>query len=78
MEERLADEETAFSIHKFLHQMEEPYKEVFNLRVFGELSFEKIGAIFGKSAGWARVAFYRGKKQIIAYMEGLEHERNHM
>ena len=78
MEERLADEDTAFSIHKFLHQMEEPYKEVFNLRVFGELPFEKIGAIFGKSAGWARVTFYRGKKQIIAYMEGLEHERNHM
>ena len=48
IEERLADEETAFLIHKFLHQMEEPYKEVFNLRVFGELPFEKIGAIFGK------------------------------
>ena len=77
-EERLAEEETAFLIHKFLHQMEEPYKEVFNLRVFGELPFEKIGAIFGKSAGWARVTFYRGKKQIIAYMEGLEHERNQL
>ena len=38
-----------------LHEMKEPYKEVFNLRVFGELSFEKIGSIFGKSAGWARV-----------------------
>lgn len=78
IEERLADEETAFLIHKFLHQMEEPYKEVFNLRVFGELPFEKIGAIFGKSAGWARVTFYRGKKQIVAYMEGLEHERNQL
>ena len=32
IEERLAEEETAFLIHKFLHQMEEPYKEVFNLR----------------------------------------------
>ena len=78
IEERLAEEETAFLIHKFLHQMEEPYKEVFNLRVFGELPFEKIGAIFGKSAGWARVTFYRGKKQIIAYMEGLEHERDQL
>lgn len=42
-------------IHQFLHSMKEPYKEVFSLRLFGELSFEKIGLLFGKSPGWARV-----------------------
>ena len=73
-EERFADEESAFQIHQFLHGMDEPYKEVFSLRVFGELPFEKIGAIFGKSSGWARVTFYRAKKQIIEYMEVTEHE----
>ena len=31
--ENLVNEEKAFLIHKFLHNMEEPYKEVFNLRV---------------------------------------------
>ena len=72
--ERFADEESAFQIHRFLHGMDEPYKEVFSLRVFGELPFEKIGAIFGKSSGWARVTFYRAKKQIIEYMEVTEHE----
>lgn len=72
--ERFADEESAFQIHQFLHGMDEPYKEVFSLRVFGELPFEKIGAIFGKSSGWARVTFYRAKKQIIEYMEVTEHE----
>lgn len=72
--ERFADEESAFQIHQFLHGMDEPYKEVFSLRVFGELPFEKIGAIFGKSSGWARVTFYRAKKQIIEYMEATEHE----
>ncbi len=61
--ERFADEETAFLIHRFLHSMEEPYKEVLNLRVLGELSFEKIGAIFGKSSGWARVTYYRAKNR---------------
>ena len=72
--ERLADEETAFLNHKYLHQMSDPYKEVFSLRVFGELSFEKIGLLFGKSSGWARVVFYRAKVQIKEYWEVLEHE----
>lgn len=74
--ERFADEENAFLIHQFLHDMSEPYKEVFSLRVFGELPFEKIGRLFGKSPGWARVTFYRAKKQILEYMEAIEHEKN--
>lgn len=36
----LINEENAFSIHCFLHSMNEPYKEVFTLRVFGELSYK--------------------------------------
>ena len=70
----LEDQETAFLIHKFLHSMEEPYKEVFYLRVFGELDFQKIGSLFGKSDSWARVTFYRAKNQIRKRMEDLEHE----
>ncbi|MDO4471523.1 MAG: RNA polymerase sigma factor, partial [Bacillota bacterium] len=66
--EALADTESAFLIHQFLHTMPEPYKEVFSLRVFGELPYEKIGMLFGKSSGWARVTFYRAKKQISDYM----------
>lgn len=76
MEERLEDQESAFAIHQFLHTMAEPYKEVFTLRVLGELPFEKIGRLFGKSANWARVTFYRAKVQIIEHMEAMEHERD--
>jgi len=72
----LMNEEDAFTVHQFLHSMNEPYKEVFSLRTFGELPFEKIGRLFGKSAGWARVTFYRARKQIIDYMEEMEYERN--
>lgn len=68
------DKETAFLIHRFLHTMDEPYKEVFYLRVFGELDFQKIGSLFGKSDSWARVTFYRAKNQIKQRMEELEHE----
>ena len=66
--EILEDEEQAFCIHQFLHDMKDPYKEVFSLRVFGELSFEKIAMLFGKSPGWVRVTYHRARKQIIAYM----------
>lgn len=72
--ERLMEHETAFQIHQFLHEMPEPYKEVFSLRVFGELPFEQIAKLFGKSPGWARVTFYRAKQKMITYLEGLEHE----
>lgn len=74
VEDRLADEETAFEIHELLHAMKEPYKEVFTLRVFGELPFEKIGRLFGKSPGWARVTFYRAKLQIVTHMEARHDE----
>ncbi len=72
--EYLVNEEQVFEIHHFLHTMEEPYKEVFSLRTFGELSYEKIGQLFGKSDGWARVTFYRAKKKILAYMEAKRDE----
>ncbi|MHA0857216.1 RNA polymerase sigma factor, partial [Paenibacillus sp. CMAA1364] len=74
--EHLMKEEDAFVIHHFLHTMDEPYKEVFSLRVFGELPFAKIGEIFGKSPGWARVTYYRARKQIMEYMEEMNHERD--
>ena len=78
IEDHLVDEETAFDIHQFLHAMKDPYKEVFTLRVFGELPFEKIGRLFGKSAGWARVTYYRAKLQILAHMEARRDERDQL
>lgn len=70
--ERIMDREQADAIYAFLHRMKEPYKEVFTLRVLGELSFERIGKIFGKSDGWARVTYYRAKRMIAEHMEGFK------
>ena len=47
-----------------LHELEEPYKEVFLLSVFADLSLKEISALFGKSESWARVTFYRAKKKL--------------
>lgn len=66
-EDEAAAEDTAASVmetrllHQILHRMKEPYKEVFSLRVFGELSFSEIGELFGKSDSWARVTFHRAR-----------------
>lgn len=46
--ERFIAREQADAIYAFLHQMKEPYKEVFTLRVLGELSFERIGKILAE------------------------------
>ena len=70
--ERMIDREQADAIYAQLHRMKEPYKEVFTLRALGELSFQRIGVIFGKSDGWARVMYYRAKKQILQGMEESE------
>ena len=48
-----------------LHELEEPYKEVFMLSVFGGFSLKDISSLFGKSESWARVTFYRAK-QILS------------
>ena len=64
MEEKLENRETAYQIHKILHHLPEPYKEVFSLRAFGELSFKQIGELFGKTESWARVTYHRAKIKI--------------
>lgn len=63
-EQVLLDRESAFEIHKVLHKLDEPYKEVFSLRVFGELSFQQIGLLFNKTESWARVTYHRAKLKI--------------
>ena len=74
LEEALVDREEAFRVHQCLHELPEPYKEVFSLRVFGELQFERIGQLFGRNASWARVTYYRARKQLQALMEVKEDE----
>lgn len=72
VEERLADSDQAMDIHRLLHELPEPYKEVFSLRVFGQLSFENIGRLFGRSANWACVTYHRARQKIRDEMEELE------
>ena len=72
IEKELIDKETSIRIHRILHTLDEPYKEVFQLRTFGELSFNEIGSIFGKTESWARVTYHRARLKIRERMDENE------
>ena len=72
IEQQVADRDSSFRIHAALHTMEEPYREIFELRVFGELSFSQIGTIFGKTENWARVTYHRARLKLQEEMSKSE------
>lgn len=69
-EKDILDRENCREIYKAVHRLEEPYREIVLLRVHTDMSFAEIGDIFGKSEGWARVTFYRGKEKLRYLLEG--------
>ncbi|MCM1539736.1 MAG: sigma-70 family RNA polymerase sigma factor [Blautia sp.] len=69
LEERMLDREAAGQIHMILHRLSEPYREVFWMRTFGELSFREIGSIHGKTESWARVVYHRARLMIREELE---------
>lgn len=64
LEQTFINKDSAFQIHKLLHKLDEPYKEVFTLRLFGELSFAQIAELFEKTESWARVTYHRAKIKL--------------
>ena len=69
IEQTAVDKDSSFRIHLALHAREEPYREIFELRVFGELSFREIGVIFHKTENWARVTYHRARLKLQERME---------
>lgn len=75
IEEQCVKHEEATRIRAVLHNVSEPYKEVFMWRVFAELSFKQIGQIFGKSENWACVTYHRAKTLIRSRLEDKSYEK---
>jgi len=74
IEDEFIKAHNTISLHRIIRTLGEPYKEVFYLRFFAELSYQQISEIFGKSESWARVTFYRAKEKIrtISNRDGKE------
>ena len=64
----------AMAAQRLLHELAEPYREVFTLRTFADLSHLQIGELFGKSESWARVTYYRARRMLA---EGLKETDDH-
>lgn len=63
-EDNIEARDEIINLYKQIHKLDEKTKEVFYLRIKGDLSFKEIGEIFGKSEEWARITFYRGKIKL--------------
>lgn len=67
--QRICETEESLKIMEIVHSLNEPYKEIFMLRVFGELTFKQIAYLFKKNENWACVTFHRAKSKIKEKME---------
>ena len=68
-EESIVRQDESMRIHRLLHRLDEPYREVFTLRALGQLSFRDIGELFGKSENWACVVYHRARARLKKEME---------
>ncbi len=69
IEENVEDKAKIIELYKNIHKLDEDTREVFYLRIKGELSFKEIGEILNKTENWARLAFYRGKIKLKEVMK---------
>lgn len=67
--EQISRRDQAMIAHRMLHLLAEPYREVFTLRTFCDLNHAKIAKLFGKSASWSRVTYYRARQMLRDAME---------
>ncbi|MDO4740294.1 MAG: sigma-70 family RNA polymerase sigma factor [Eubacteriales bacterium] len=72
LESALAEKMQAERIERLVHELDDPYKEVFLLRVYAEFDYRRIAALFGKSESWARVTYFRAKEKIREQLEKEE------
>lgn len=63
-EEETLRREEGQRLRRLLHDLEEPYREVFLWRHYGGLGFREIGQLFGKSENWACVTYHRARGKL--------------
>ncbi|WNF23453.1 sigma-70 family RNA polymerase sigma factor [Mesobacillus jeotgali] len=66
VEQEITTSEASMKVHEIIQNLKEPYKKVFTLRVFGELSFKQIGKLYAKSDNWACITYHRAREKIKA------------
>lgn len=70
IEDSIIEKEDKLDFFKKLQNLDSVTKDVMYLRLMGNLSFNEIAEILGKTSNWARVTYYRGKQKL---KEGLDY-----
>ena len=63
-EEIIDQKEEKIKLFQDMQKLDEKSREVMYLRLIGNLSYDEIGTILGKTSTWARVTFFRAKQKI--------------
>ena len=64
VEEEIFQKEDKIELFKKMQKLDEQTRNVMYLRILGDLSYEEIGEVMGKTSNWARVTFLQGKQKI--------------
>lgn len=64
IEREYAEQADKIDFYQALQTLPVEAREVFYLRLSGDMTFEEIGSVLGRSGTWARVTFYRGKEKL--------------
>jgi RNA polymerase sigma-70 factor (ECF subfamily) len=69
MEEKYIDKDTAETIRRLSKELDDTRQRLLAMRLNG-MSFRDIGDALGKSENWAKVTFFRVRKEILNRLEG--------
>ena len=64
IEDDLCKKEDKLELFKRIQSLDEITRDVMYLRILGNLDYQEIAEIMGKTANWARVIFFMGKQKI--------------
>lgn len=64
IEDSFYQKEEKLKLFKDIQKLDEKSREVVYLRMMGNLSYDEIGEILGRTSNWARTTFFRAKQKI--------------
>lgn len=68
-EEITLKKEQFIALRKCIMNLDEPYRDVFILHIYGDVKLKEIANTYGKSESWAKVTYFRGKTMIMEAMK---------
>lgn len=65
VESQIIAKQEFINMRRAILKLEEPYKDVLILHVYGGVKLSEIASIYGKSESWAKVTFFRAKQKVM-------------